>query len=74
MTYYRLYIFDGSGHIARFHEFEAASDVAALASARERRSTTAMELWSGNRKVRRWDPLAFSPELKARAMLRAARL
>ena len=74
MAYYRLYFLDGVGHIAQFHEFEADDDRAAVALADSWRGIGAMELWSGRRKVRRWDSLAHAAEARARSAVRALRL
>ena len=56
MHYYRLYFMDPfSGHIDHFREFEADDDMAALEIAQSWSDGRPMELWSRNRKVRRWD-------------------
>ena len=73
MAYYRLYFLDGLGHIEHFREFEADTDAAAVAQADEWRMLNAMELWTGQRKVKRWDALALSPEVRARSILRVIR-
>ena len=74
MAYYRLYFFDRfSGHIDHFREYEAVNDAAAVGQAGEWRELDAMELWSGGRKVRSWDALALSPEVRARSALGALR-
>ncbi len=73
MAYYRLYFLDGFGHIEHFREFEAATDLAAIVQADEWRSRSAMELWSGRRKVRHWFPLTLSPEARGREAIRAVR-
>ena len=74
MAYYRLYFFDRfSGHIDHFREFEAADDAAAVAQAADWRELDAMELWSGRRKVKRWESLAFVPETRARSAVSALR-
>jgi hypothetical protein len=55
MTQYRLYFFSSAGgHIREVREFEAAHDFAAVSQSTQWRSTDAMELWSGARKVTRW--------------------
>lgn len=57
MTQYRLRFMDGlSGHVAVVRDFDVDSDDDALAEAESRRGTVAMELWCGDRKVRRWAP------------------
>lgn len=56
MMYYRLYYFGGpNGRIDHFREFEALHDAAAITQSGEWRSVSSMELWSGRRKVMRWD-------------------
>lgn len=65
MAYYRLYFLDGDDRrITGFDEFEAATDVGALAAAEARRGPAAMELWCEGRKVRYWEPL--EPALPSR--------
>ncbi|HEX6741365.1 MAG TPA: hypothetical protein VF079_06175 [Sphingomicrobium sp.] len=73
-AYYRLYFFDRrSGHIDHFREFEAADDATAIGQSADWRELDAMELWSGRHKVRRWEALAFSPEVRARSAVGALR-
>jgi len=56
MAYYRLYFMGkGTDHIERFHEFEAVDDDAAIATCDEWRGFQTAELWSGDRKVIKWD-------------------
>jgi hypothetical protein len=58
MHYYRLYFMDRTGaHIDHFREFEADDDMAALDVAKGWRDGRPMELWSRNRKVKRWETL-----------------
>ncbi len=52
-TQYRLYFLSDDGHISRVHEFFADSDAAAIKIAEGWRER-AMELWSGDRKVKTW--------------------
>ena len=74
MTYYRLYFLDGfSGHIDHFREFEARTDADAAAQAEAWREARAMELWSGQRKVMRWEPRSCTPEARALEALRSFR-
>jgi hypothetical protein len=74
MAYYRLYFLDRfSGHIDHFREFETRTDADAVAQAEIWREASAMELWCGQRKVMRWEPLASSPEARARDALRIVR-
>lgn len=56
MNYYRLYFLDAGGGIEHAREFEAANDLYALQQAAQWRGPAAMELWSGARKVKDWDP------------------
>lgn len=56
MGYYRLYFMDRfSGHIDHVREFDAEDDGAALVIAEGWGEGRPMELWSRNRKLRRWD-------------------
>ena len=58
---YRLYFMDRfSGHIDHRREFVADSDAEAAAIAHGWFDGSPMELWSGSRKLKRWeaDPLA----------------
>ena len=55
MAYYRLYFFGCGNRIEQFREFEVSDDFAAIRQAAEWRGTVPMELWSGARKIRRWD-------------------
>jgi hypothetical protein len=74
MAYYRLYFFNlASGHIDHFREFEAPGDMAAVVRAGDWRDLGAMELWSGGRKVKRWDPFPLAPEPRARSVVSALR-
>jgi hypothetical protein len=56
VLYYRLFFFDGAGHIERAHEFEAAGDERAIGIAEGWQEGRIMELWQRNRKVREWKP------------------
>ena len=74
MAYYRLYFFDRlGGHIDQFREFEAADDAAAVAQGADWRELEAMELWCGDRKVKRWEAAALLPEARARATISTLR-
>ena len=58
MVYYRLYHLRGSKfEVESFDEFEAEDDRKAIVEADARRGVKPMELWSGHRKVMRWDGL-----------------
>ena len=59
---YRLYFMERfSGHIAKVHEFEADNDLTAVGIAEGWRANGPMELWSRDRKVKRWDALPIVP-------------
>jgi len=59
MAYYRLYQLHGPrNEVASFEEFDANDDDEAIARGETYRSVNAMELWSGHRKVRRWDAMS----------------
>jgi hypothetical protein len=56
MIYYRLYFMDSfSGHIDHFREFQADDDAAAIGLAEKWSEGHPMELWSRQRKLKRWD-------------------
>lgn len=58
MNYYRLYHMLGTtNRIGSFEEFEESDDDVAIALADGRRGLNPMELWSSQRKVKRWDGL-----------------
>jgi hypothetical protein len=46
---------DKADHVFRFQEFDAENDLTAVNGATLLRSWAAMELWTGNRRVRRWE-------------------
>jgi hypothetical protein len=56
MGYYRLYFMNRSnGHIERFEEFDASDDSSSMAIADRHVGGQPLELWSGHRKVRRFE-------------------
>ncbi len=56
MPEYRLYRLDpDTGHFAGVEELFAADDVSAVHTVQQRRLDTAVELWSGGRKITRLD-------------------
>jgi hypothetical protein len=58
MLYYRLYYFDRfSGHIDHFREFDAEDDAAAIGFAESWADGSPMELWSRERRLKRWDTI-----------------
>jgi hypothetical protein len=61
MAYYRLYFFDGDGHIQRFQELQAERDADAIGAARQYRGRHSLELWSGSRLVRTLKPVEPAP-------------
>jgi hypothetical protein len=62
MAFYRIYQLRGpKNEVESFDEFEADNDESALARAEEHRGLNAMELWSGHRKVQRWEAIAPAP-------------
>lgn len=59
MPLYRLYhLNDFSGHIDRDEEFHASDDVEAIHRVQARPRLANMELWSGGRKVSRFDAVS----------------
>lgn len=52
---YRLYFFDGLGHIEKMHEFFADNDAAAIKISEEWHEGVSIELWSRDRLVKTWD-------------------
>jgi len=66
MAWYRLYFMDAfSGHIHKFHEYEAADDETAISAANDWRGQSRCELWSGRRKVKSWPPSFDTPDEQA---------
>ena len=56
MAYYRLYQLHGPrNEVESFEEFDATDDAEAIAQGEAYRRLNPMELWSGHRKVRRWE-------------------
>jgi hypothetical protein len=59
MAYYRLYHLRGAkNEVESFREFNAEDDSSAIALGETWRSLNPMELWSGHRKVRRWEGIS----------------
>ena len=57
LTQYRLYfVKSGDRHITYSHEFEAETEERAIRIAEGWREGRGAELWSGNRKLKSWDP------------------
>ena len=62
MAGYRLYFMDRfSGHIDNRREFVAESDAAALEIAQRWHDGGPMELWLGDRKLKRWEATPLAP-------------
>ena len=56
MAYYRLYHLRGpKNEVETFREFDADDDATAIAQGDGWQDLHPMELWSGHRKVRRWE-------------------
>ena len=65
MVYYRLYQLCGPRNaVESFHEFHAEDDSGAIAMSETMRRLNPMELWTGHRKVRRWDGVAHAGEIE----------
>ena len=63
MAYYRLYQLHGPrNEVESFEEFDAGDDAEAIARGETFRRLNPMELWSGHRKVRRWEGVAAAPK------------
>ena len=59
---YRLYFMDRfSGHIDNRREFLADGDAAAIAIAQRWHDGSPMELWLGDRKLKRWEAEPLAP-------------
>jgi len=66
MPVYRLYFMNRfNGHIDRFFEFEAESDLEALQTVQTASGVQPMELWSGERKVGRFEADSSGPRQEA---------
>jgi hypothetical protein len=56
MPGFRIFYVDGSaGHITGSHDFNAADDLDAIRLVEKYRTGSAMELWSGARKIKSWE-------------------
>lgn len=63
MADYRLYFMDRfSGHIEQRREFFAADNDEAIRIAEGWSTGQAMELWSGDHKLKRWEAEAVHPD------------
>ena len=55
MPEFRIFYIDGtSGHITGSHDFSAGDDLEAVRQVDDYRTGSAMELWSGSRKIKSW--------------------
>lgn len=62
MACYRLYFMDAfHGRIDRFIQFDVESDQAAIDFAGEWQGSLTLDLVSGTRPVKHWDPLSPAP-------------
>jgi hypothetical protein len=59
MQQYRLFFFDGIGHITYSHEFIAEDDTDATKVSEAWREGRRMELWQRDRQIRRWECDSF---------------
>ena len=50
-----FYVDDSSGHITGSHDFSAGDDLEAIHQVEDYRTGSAMELWSGPRKIKSWE-------------------
>ena len=65
MVYYRLYLLRGpKNEVESFREFHAPDDASAIARGETWRNVNPMELWSGHRKVRRWDEISAGSRIE----------
>ena len=61
MSYYRLYFLNPQGsRIERFEELHAADDFEAINAASKVAGKQPLEMWSGARKVRYFEPRPFN--------------
>jgi hypothetical protein len=56
MPDYRVYFLDRQGHIHGARDLHAGDDAAAIGLARDHSERGSLEMWSGSRKVWRFDP------------------
>ncbi|MCL6699820.1 hypothetical protein LZ496_13650 [Sphingomonas sp. NSE70-1] len=58
MPGFRIFYVDaGSGHITGSQDFNADDDLDAVRQAEDYRTKSAMELWSGTRRIKGWEPI-----------------
>jgi hypothetical protein len=50
-----FYLDERSGRITGSHDFSANDDLDAIREAEDHGTGAAMELWSGQRRIKRWD-------------------
>ena len=65
MPGFRIFYVDGSsGHITGSQDFAAEDDLDAIRQAEDYRTGSAMELWSGPRRLKTWE--AINPPAETR--------
>jgi hypothetical protein len=65
MVNYRLYqLRETTNEVTSFDEFEADGDALAIAMVEAWRSFNPMELWTGHRKIRRWEALPVTSRME----------
>jgi hypothetical protein len=55
MAYYRLLFLDRGNDVVHASDFHSRNDMEAIHIAEGKRGLSAMELWDGGRKIKRWD-------------------
>ena len=55
MNYYRLLFLDRDNGVVHKCDFHSRNDKEAIYIAQGKRDLSAMELWDGGRKIKRWD-------------------
>ena len=55
VAYYRLLFLNPANGVVHAWDFRSRSDMEAMHIAEGKRGLSAMELWDGSRKVKRWD-------------------
>ena len=55
MAYYRLLFLDRDNGVVHVLDFHSRNDMEAIHIAEGKRGLSAMELWDGGRRIKRWD-------------------
>ena len=55
MAYYRWLFLDLRNDVVHAYDFRARNDMEAMHIAEAKRGLSAMELWDGGRRIKRWD-------------------